>query len=76
MSLALIPLVLISIGFFAHDPVSIFASSVLLAGALAAVLVRGRGVWKKSWFLWLPTQIEIRNQPVQRRGERMKATLL
>ena len=47
-------MVFLSVGFFAHDPVSIFASSVLLVGALAAVLVRGRGAWKKSWFLWLP----------------------
>jgi O-antigen ligase len=57
MFLALIPLGLVSVGWFAHDPVSIFASSVLLVGALAAVLVRGRGVWKKSWFLWLPTAV-------------------
>jgi O-antigen ligase len=55
MFLAFIPLVLVSVGFFAHDPVSIFASSVLLTGALGAVLVTGRGAWKKSWFLWLPT---------------------
>jgi O-antigen ligase len=57
MFLALIPLVLVSVGFFAHDPVSIFASSVLLMGALVAVLVRGRAVWKKSWFLWLPAAV-------------------
>jgi O-antigen ligase len=55
MFLALIPLVLVSVGFFAHDPVSIFASTVLLVVALAAVLVRGRGAWKKSWILWLPS---------------------
>ncbi|ASY27183.1 O-antigen ligase-like protein [Candidatus Planktophila limnetica] len=54
MFLALIPLVLVSVGWFAHDPVSIFASSVLLAGVLIAVLVRSRGSWKKSWFLLTP----------------------
>jgi O-antigen ligase len=57
MFLALIPVVLAAVGFFAHDPVSIFASSVLFVGALAAVLVRGGGAWKKSWFLWLPTAV-------------------
>jgi len=57
MFLALIPLVLVSVGWFAHDPVSIFASSVLFAGALTAVLVRSRGTWKKSWILWLPVAV-------------------
>jgi O-antigen ligase len=57
MFLALIPLVLVSVGWFAHDPVSIFASTVLLIGALAAVLVRSRGVWKKSWILWIPVAV-------------------
>ena len=57
MFLALIPLVLVSVGWFAHDPVSLFASSVLLVGAIAAVLVKGRGAWKRSWFLWLPTAV-------------------
>jgi O-antigen ligase len=53
MFLALIPLVLLSVGWFADDPVSILASSVLFVGALVAVLMRGRGAWKKSWFLWI-----------------------
>jgi O-antigen ligase len=57
MFLALIPLVLVSVGWFAHDPVSIFASTILLFGALAAVLVKSRGVWKKSWFLSAPLAI-------------------
>ena len=57
MFLALIPLVLVSVGWFAHDPVSIFASTVLLVGALAAILVRSRGVWKKSWFLLAPLAV-------------------
>jgi O-antigen ligase len=57
MFLALIPLVLVSVGWFAHDPVSIFASTALLIGALAAVLVRGRGAWKKTWVLWLPMAV-------------------
>lgn len=54
MFLALIPAVLLSVGWFAHDPVSILASTVLFAGALAAVLINGRSNWKKSWILWLP----------------------
>ena len=57
MFLALIPLVLVSVGWFAHDTVSIFASTALLVGALAAVLVRGRSAWKKSWILWLPIAV-------------------
>ena len=57
MFLALIPLVLVSVGWFAHDPVSIFASTALLVGALAAVLVRGHAAWKKSWILWLPIAV-------------------
>jgi hypothetical protein len=57
MFLALIPAVLLSVGWFAHDPVSIFASSVLFVGALATVLIRGRGAWKKSWFLWAPIAV-------------------
>jgi O-antigen ligase len=57
MFLALIPLVLVSVGWFAHDPVSIFASTALLVGVLVAVLVRGRSAWKKSWILWLPTAV-------------------
>jgi O-antigen ligase len=59
MFLALIPLVLVSVGFFAHDPVSIFASSVLLTGVLAELLVRGWGAWKKSWFLWFPIAVAL-----------------
>ena len=59
MFLALIPLVLVSIGWFAHDPVSIFASTVLLVGALCGLLlVRGK-TWKKNWLLWLPFAIVV-----------------
>jgi O-antigen ligase len=57
MFLALIPLVLVSVGWFAHDPVSIFASTVLFVGVLTAVLVRGLGLWKKSWPLWFPIAV-------------------
>ena len=57
MFLALAPLVLVSVGFFTHDPVSIFACSVLSVGALAAVLVRSRSTWKMSWILGLPTAV-------------------
>jgi O-antigen ligase len=54
MFLALIPLVLFSVGWFAHDPVSLFASNVLLIGALAGVLLLRRNAWKKNWIAWLP----------------------
>jgi O-antigen ligase len=54
MFLALIPLVLISVGWFAHDPVALLASTVLLIGALTdLLLIRGK-TWKKNWFLWSP----------------------
>jgi O-antigen ligase len=59
MFLALIPLVLVSVGWFAHDPVAIFASSVSLLGALIAVLIRGRTAWKKSWFLWISGAVAV-----------------
>jgi O-antigen ligase len=54
MFLALIPLVVISVGWFAHDPVTLFASTVLLVGTLAGVLLFRRGAWKRNWILWLP----------------------
>jgi hypothetical protein len=54
MFLALIPLILVSVGWFAHDPVVLFASTVLLVGALVAVLLHRHGTWKKKWILWLP----------------------
>jgi len=47
-------LVLLSVGWFAHDPVTLFASTVLLVGALAGLLLFRRGSWKKNWILWLP----------------------
>jgi len=59
MFLALIPLVLASVGWFAHDPVSIFASAALLVGALAAASFNGSGAWKKSWVVWLPFGVVI-----------------
>jgi O-antigen ligase len=59
MFLALIPLVLLSVGWFVHDPVTLLASSVLLVGALTAVLVRRGDVWKKSWILWLPVSVAL-----------------
>ena len=59
MFLVLIPLVVISVGWFAHDPVSIFASTVLFVGALCGMLlVRGK-TWKKNWFLWIPFAIVV-----------------
>jgi O-antigen ligase len=54
MFLALIPLVVLSVGWFAHDPVTLFASTVLLVGALVGLLLFRRGTWKKNWILWLP----------------------
>jgi O-antigen ligase len=54
MYLALIPLVFLSVGWFAHDPVTLFASTVLLVGSLAGLLLFRRGSWKRNWSLWLP----------------------
>jgi O-antigen ligase len=54
MFLVLIPLVLVSVGWFAHDPVTLFASTILLVGALVCVLFFRRGSWKKSWLAWSP----------------------
>jgi hypothetical protein len=54
MFLALVPIVVLSVGWFAHDPVTLFASTVLLVGALAGLLLFRRGAWKKNWILWLP----------------------
>ena len=54
MFLVLIPLVVISVGWFAHDPVGLFASTVLLVGALAGLLLFRRGTWQKNRILWLP----------------------
>jgi O-antigen ligase len=54
MFLALIPLVVISVGWFAHDPVALLASTVLLVGALTGLLLIRQGTWKKNWILWLP----------------------
>jgi hypothetical protein len=54
MFLVLIPLVLLSVGWFAHDPVTLFASTVLLIGAFAGVLLFRGGTWKKNWIAWLP----------------------
>jgi O-antigen ligase len=59
MFLALIPLVTLSVGWFAHDPVTLFASTVLLVGALAGLLLFRRGSWKKNWILWLPFAVVI-----------------
>ena len=59
MFLALIPLVVVSVGWFAHDPVGLFASAVLLVGALIALLLFRRGTWKKSKILWLPFAVVI-----------------
>jgi O-antigen ligase len=54
MFLALVPLVALSVGWFAHDPVALLASSVLLIGALVSVLLFRRGSWKKNWIALLP----------------------
>jgi O-antigen ligase len=54
MFLALIPLTVLSVGWFAHDPVSLFASTALLTSALAGVLLLRKSTWKKKWILWLP----------------------
>ncbi len=59
MFLALTPLVIASVGWFAHDPVSIFASTVLLVGALCGLLLVGGKTWKKNWFLWIPFAIVV-----------------
>jgi O-antigen ligase len=47
----------VSVGWFAHDPVSIFASIVLLVFSLTTLLVRKNGLWKKSWIAFLPMAI-------------------
>jgi O-antigen ligase len=54
MFLSLIPVVVLSVGWFAHDPVTLFASTVLLVGALVGLLLFRRGSWKKNWIVWLP----------------------
>jgi O-antigen ligase len=54
MFLAFIPLVVLSVGWFAHDPVTLFASTALLIGALAGVLLFRQRYWKRNWILWLP----------------------
>ena len=59
MFLALIPLVTLSVGWFAHDPVMLFASVVLLVGALSSLILFRRGMWKKNWILWLPFAVVI-----------------
>ena len=59
MFLALIPLVVISVGWFAHDPVALFASTVLLVGALAGLLLFRRGTWQKSRILWWPFAVVV-----------------
>ena len=38
MFLALMPLVAISVGWFVHDPVGLFASTVLVVGALTGLI--------------------------------------
>jgi O-antigen ligase len=59
MFLALIPLVVLSVGWFAHDPVDLFASAVLLVGALVGLLLFRRGTWQKSRILCLPFAVVI-----------------
>jgi hypothetical protein len=59
MFLALIPLVVLSVGWFAHDPVVLFASTVLLVGALTSVILLRRGSWKKNWIPLLPFGVVI-----------------
>jgi O-antigen ligase len=54
MFLVIIPLVLLSVGWFLHDTVSLFASTVLLIGALAGLILSRRTSWKKSLVVWLP----------------------
>jgi O-antigen ligase len=59
MFLALIPLVVLSVGWFAHDPVGLFASTVLFVGALTGLLFFRRGTWQKSRILWLPFAVVV-----------------
>jgi O-antigen ligase len=59
MFLALIPLVVVSVGWFAHDPVGLFASTVLLVGTLTGLLLFRREIWKKCWILWLPFAVVV-----------------
>jgi hypothetical protein len=54
MFLVLTPLIFFSVGWFAHDPVTLLASTVLVVGALASVILLGRNSWRKNWILWLP----------------------
>ena len=59
MFLALIPLVMVSVGWFAHEPVGLFSSTVLLVGAMTGLLLFRRGTWQKSWILSLPFAVVI-----------------
>jgi O-antigen ligase len=59
MFLVLIPLTVLSVGWFAHDPVALLASTVLLIGALAGPLLSRQSAWKKKWIPWLPFGIVI-----------------
>jgi hypothetical protein len=59
MFLASIPFALLSVGWFAHDPVALLASTVLLMGALASVLLHRGAAWKKNLFAWLPFGVVI-----------------
>jgi hypothetical protein len=54
MFLFLIPLTVLSVGWFAHDPVALFASTVVLIGALAGMPLLRRNAWKKIWIVWVP----------------------
>jgi hypothetical protein len=49
----------LSVGWFAHDPVGLFASTVLLVGVLAGMLLLRRSAWKKSWLVWLPIGVVV-----------------
>jgi O-antigen ligase len=59
MFLASMPLVVVSVGWFAHDPVSIFASTVLLVVALCGLLLYRGKTGKKNWLLWTPFTIVV-----------------
>jgi O-antigen ligase len=54
MFLVIVPLVLLSVGWFVHDTVSLLASTVLLIGALAGLILSRRTSWRKSWIVLLP----------------------
>jgi O-antigen ligase len=56
---SLIPIVLVSVGWFAHEPVGLLASQILLLGALTSFMILRNKTWKKKWIVVLPFAVFI-----------------